>query len=147
MKDFRDVTYSLILSLLCIASCSGCSTVKSVVPGMKSDTPSGPEAGEKLHLKLPPEEALAVLQEVAPQHGWKVASTGDQFDLQGLRGKYFRLEAERFLGGPKDVGGVFFSEPSGSYVMVEKSGAGLPKELTEPFLAAVEARTKGSGGP
>jgi hypothetical protein len=114
---------------------------------MKSESSPGAEAGEKLHLKITPEEALAILQEVAPQNGWKVVSTGDQFDLQGLRGKYFRLEVERFLGGAKDVGGVFFSEPSGSYVMVEKSGAGLPKDLTEPFLAAVEARTKGSDEP
>jgi hypothetical protein len=147
MKDLRSVAYSLILPFLCLIHCAGCSTVKSVVTGMKSDSPPGAAAGEKLHLKVTPEEALAILQEVAPQNGWKVASTGDQFDLQGLRGKYFRLEIERFLGGAKDVSGVFFSEPSGSYVVVEKSGAGLPQELTGPFLAAVEARTKGNGGP
>jgi hypothetical protein len=146
MKDLRSGTYSLIFSLACIISCSSCSTVKSVVPGMKSDSP-GVAVGDKLHLKIPPEEAITILSEVALQNGWKVASTGDQFDLQGLRGKYFRLETQRFLGGAKEMSGVFFSEPSGSYVVVGKSNAGLPQDLAEPFLAAVEARTKGDGGP
>jgi hypothetical protein len=114
---------------------------------MGSDSPSGAAVGEKLHFKITPEEAIAILQEVAPQNGWKVASTGDQFDLQGLRGKYFRLETEKFLGGKKDMSGVFFSEPSGSYVVVGKSNMGLPQELTGPFLAAVEARTKTAGEP
>jgi hypothetical protein len=146
MKDLRNGTYSLILSFFCIASCIGCSTVKSVVPGMKSDSP-GLAVGDKLHLKVSPEEAITILSEVAPQNGWKVASTGDQFDLQGLRGKYFRLETQRFIGGAKDMSGVFFSEPSGSYVVVGKSNTGLPQDLAEPFLAAIEARTKGGGEP
>ena len=146
MQNSRITVAYVILSFFCITYCAGCSTVKSVVPGMKSDSPPGAAAGEKLHLKITPEEAIAILSEVALQNGWKVASTGDQFDLQGFRGKYFRLEIERFLGGPKDVSGVFFSEPSGSYVVVGKSNTGLPQELTGPFLAAVEARTKG-GGP
>ncbi len=146
MKDLRSGTYSLIFSVFCLTSYIGCSTVKSVVPGMKSDSP-GVAVGDKLHLKIPPEEAITILSEVAPQNGWKVASTGDQFDLQGLRGKYFRLETQRFLGGAKEMSGVFFTEPSGSYVVVGKSNAGLPQELAEPLLAAVEARTKGGGGP
>ncbi|HEV8715954.1 MAG TPA: hypothetical protein VGX03_24395 [Candidatus Binatia bacterium] len=139
------VSFSILLWSL--VHLTGCSTVKSVIPGMGSDSPSGAAVGEKLHFKITPEEAIAILQEVAPQNGWKVASTGDQFDLQGLRGKYFRLETEKFLGGKKDMSGVFFSEPSGSYVVVGKSNMGLPQELTGPFLAAVEARTKTAGEP
>jgi|SRR5215813_4470529 len=147
MKEFRIVTYSLILSALCLVHCVGCSTVKSVVPGMGSDSPPGAVAGEKLHFKVTPEEAITILREVAPQSGWQVASTGDQFDLQGLRGKYFRLETEKFLGGWKSVSGVFFSEPAGSYVIVGKGDTGLPEALTAPFMAAVEARTKATGDP
>src|SRR5438874_2173723 len=116
MPNFRAL--ALLPGLfLCLAGLTGCGTVKSVVPGMGGDSPPGAAAGEKLHIKITPEEAITVLQEVAPQNGWHVASTGDQFDLQGSRGKYFRLETEKFLGGKKDMSGVFFSEPSGSYVL------------------------------
>ncbi len=147
MKNSRIVAYSLILSFLCLAHFVGCSTVKSVIPGMGSDSPPGAAVGERLHFKVTPEEAIAILREVAPQNGWQVASTGDQFDLQGLRGKYFRVETEKFLGGWKSMSGVFFSEPAGSYVIVGKSDTGLPQELTGPFMAMVEARTKAAGEP
>ena len=146
MPNFRVLAFLPGL-FFCLAGLTGCSTVKSVVPGMGGDSPPGVAAGEKLHIKITPEEAIAVLQEVAPQNGWQVASTGDQFDLQGSRGKYFRLETEKFLGGKKDMSGVFFSEPSGSYVLVGKHDSGLPQELTGPFLAAVEARTKAAEEP
>src|SRR5262249_42978470 len=136
-----------ILSFLCFTHCAGCSTVKSVMPGMGSESPPGAAAGEKLHLKVTPEEAIAILQEVALQNGWQVASMGDQFDLQGPRGKYFRVETEKFLGGWKSMSGVFFSEASGSSVLVGKHDTGLPQELTGPFLTAVEVRTKAAGEP
>lgn len=146
LQNFRAIAFPLIL-FFCLAGLAGCSTVKSVIPGMGSDSPPGAAVGERLHIKITPEEAIAILQEVAPQNGWQVAGTGDQFDLQGLRGKYFRLETERFLGGAKSMSGVFFSEPSGSYVLVGKSNTGLPQELTGPFLAAVEARAKTAEEP
>ena len=147
MQNFRARVFLLISCFSLAGLITGCSTVKSVIPGMGSDSPPGVAAGEKLHLKITPEEAIAILQEVAPQNGWQVASTGDQFDLQGSRGKYFRLETEKFLGGAKSMSGVFFSEPSGAYVLVGKHNTGLPEELTGPFLAAVEARTKTAGEP
>lgn len=146
MQSSWVAVYFSILSLSLIHLTS-CSTVKSVIPGMGSDSPPGAAAGEKLHFKITPEEAIAILREVAPQNGWQVASTGDQFDLQGLRGKYFRVETEKFLGGWKSVSGVFFSEPEGAYVVVGKSDTGLPQELSGPFMAAVEARTKTAGEP
>ena len=116
-----------------------CSSVKSVVPGLKSENELEP--GDKLHLKVSPEEAIQILDEVAAQHDWQIYSVGDQFDLQGYRGKYFRLETSRFIGGRDAFSGVFFTEPSGSYVIVGKNETGLPPELLEPFLAAVEAHT------
>jgi len=96
--------------------------------------------GEKVHLKVPPEQALRVLDEVAAQHGWSIVSVGDQFDMQGQRGKYFRMETVRFIGGRKQMSGVFFNEPGGSYVIVGRNEAGLPPELVEPFLAAVNGQ-------
>lgn len=147
MQSSRTAAYLFFLSFLCFTHFAGCSTVKSVIPGLGSDSPARAAAGEKLHFKITPEEAIAILREVAPQNGWQVASTGDQFDLQGLRGKYFRVETEKFLGGWKSMSGVFFSEPDGAYVVVGKSDTGLPQELSGPFMAAVEARTKAAGEP
>src|SRR5215831_13911759 len=66
--------------------------------------------GEKLHLKVEPEQAITILDEVAAQNGWSVVSVGDQYDMQGQRGKYFRIETDRFIGGNKHMSGVFFSE-------------------------------------
>ena len=146
MQSSRTAAYFFILSLSLIHLTS-CSTVKSVIPGMGSDNPPGASAGEKLHFKVTPEEAIAILREVASQNGWQLASTGDQFDLRGLRGKYFRVETEKFLGGRKSMSGVFFSEPDGAYVVVGKNDTGLPQELSGPFMVAVEARTKAAGEP
>jgi hypothetical protein len=147
MQSCRTLAPFILSFFVCVTQSVGCGTVKSVIPGMGSDSPPGAAAGEKLHFKVTPEEAIAILSEVAPQNGWKVASTGDQFDLQGLRGKYFRLETEKFLGGWTSMSGIFFSEPSGSYVLVGKHDTGLPQELTGPFLAAIEARTKAAEEP
>jgi hypothetical protein len=146
MQSSRTAAYFFILSLS-LTHLTSCSTIKSVIPGMGSDNPPGASAGERLHFKVTPEEAIAILREVAPQNGWQLASTGDQFDLRGLRGKYFRVETEKFLGGRKSMSGVFFSEPDGAYVVVGKSDTGLPQELSGPFMVAVEARTKAAGGP
>ena len=91
---------------------------------------------------MTPEEALELLKEVAEQNGWKVVSSGDQYDMQGMRGKYFRLATERFIGGTKEMSGVFFSESTGTYVVVGKSDTGLPEALTGPFMAAAGEQTR-----
>ena len=139
-----------------VAQLAGCSTVKSAasvvpgasyVPGLADSKSGGPQAGEKLYFKISPDEALEILAEVAPQHGWQLASAGEQYDLQGLRGKYFRLETTRFLGGATEMNGVFFIEPEGTYVVVGKKYTGLPEELVEPFMAAVEAKTGTAKAP
>lgn len=119
--------------LLCLSSLYGCGTVKSVVPGLGGNE----RAGDRQHLPVSPEEAVAILREVAPQNGWEVVSTGDEFDIHGPRGKFFRLEAARTIGGKKRVSGVFYSEPSGSYVTISDK-AGLPEALVEPLTAAIK---------
>jgi hypothetical protein len=101
-------------------------------------TDKGLEAGQKLHLKVAPEQAIRILDEVAAQNGWSIASVGDQHDMQGQRGKYFRMETNRFIGGVKQMSGVFFSEAEGCFVVIGKTDAGLPEELVQPFVAAVQ---------
>jgi hypothetical protein len=113
-----------------------------VVPGLKDDASAGPKAGEKLHFKITPEEALAILKEVAPTREWEMDVSGDQYDLQGYRGKYFRILTKRFIGGVFEMNGVFFAEPEGTYVLVGSKETGLPQELVEPFTAAVAAKTE-----
>ena len=147
MQNVRVAACFFVLFFACLTHLTGCSTVKSLVPGMGKDKSAAADSGERLHLSVPPEEAVAILREVAPQNGWQVVSTGDQFDMQGPRGKYFRLETDRFIGGRKSVSGVFFSEPSGTYVIVGKQDTGLPEALAAPLTAAVEARRRETEGP
>ena len=101
------------------------------------------ETGEKIHLKVSTEQALKILDEVAAQNGWSIVSVGDQYDMQGLRGKYYRMETARFIGGRKTMSGVFFNEPTGCFTIVGKNDSGLPTELVEPFLAAVNSQGGG----
>lgn len=133
--DVRITVYLPILFLCCLAGCS----VKSLLPG-KKNTSTLPVAGEQLNLSVKPEEAITILREVSSQHGWKLIRTGDQFDLQGSRGKYFWLQADKLVGGKQYVSGVFFNDPAGSYVMIGDKDLGLPESLVQPLLAAVEAK-------
>ncbi len=148
MMNVRLVVGVLTVGLLWSAGCSSVKSVASAVPGaslvgLKADAPEGPQVGEKVHFKISPEEALEILAEVAPKHEWELDAVDDQYDLQGLRGKYFRLLTRRFIGGVFEMNGVFFIEPEGTYVVVGVRNTGFPQELLAPFTAAVEAR-KGS---
>ena len=139
MKTLRMMrTFFLLLSVSLLSlGCNPVRTVKSVVPGLKNEM----EAGDKLQLNVSPDEAVKILDEVAVQNGWHVVSVGDQHDMQGQRGKYFRLETDRFIGGRQQMTGVFFSDPAGSYVMIGKYETGLPEELVPAFVAAVKQRS------
>jgi len=129
------MVYLPMIFLWCLTGCG----VTSLIPGT-ADAPATPAAGEQLNLTVTPEEAIAVLREVAPQHGWKLVRTGDQRDMQGLRGKYFWLQADKFVGGRQYVSGVFFTDPAGAYVIIGDADTGLPESLVKPFMAAVEAK-------
>lgn len=133
-----------IFTVLCLVVLTACNPVRMATNAVGL-TEKGVTAGEKVHLKVPPEQAVRILDEVAAQHGWSIVSVGDQFDMQGQRGKYFRMETTRFIGGRKEMSGVFFNEPEGSYVIVGKNDAGLPEELVQPFLAAVNEQGGGAG--
>ena len=131
------------LTFLCCVYGTACNPVRMATNAVGL-TEKGIEAGQKVHLRVPPEQAVRILDEVAAEHGWSVVSVGDQYDMQGQRGKYFRMETTRFIGGRKEMSGVFFTEPEGSYVVVGKTDAGLPEEIVEPFLAAVKTHVDGT---
>lgn len=150
MKQTHPRKIIVLIGSIALAISTGCSTAKSVVsavpgasyvPGLEADKSSGPAIGEKLHFKLTPDEALQILATVAPAHGWELDAVGEQYDLQGLRGKYFRLLTRRFIGGVFEINGVFFSEPAGTYIVVGKKDTGFPQDLIEPFTSAVVAKT------
>ncbi|MBI3246456.1 MAG: hypothetical protein HYZ50_08115 [Deltaproteobacteria bacterium] len=135
---------------------TGCSTARSVVsavpgasyvPGLQAETSSATTVGKKLHFKITPDEALQILATVAPAHGWELDAVGEQYDLQGLRGKYFRLLTSRFIGGVFEINGVFFSEATGTYIVVGKKDTGFPQDLVEPFTAAVAVKTSQTQAP
>jgi len=84
-----------------------------------------------------PDEALAFLRDVAPHQGWAVVSTGEEYDTYGQRGTFFRLAPIRGSGGPQTVSGVFYAEPSGSYVRISEQN-GLPEPLIEPLITEIK---------
>src|SRR5262245_42161714 len=138
-RIIQNLFLLLIVSLFSFG-CNPVKTVQSVVPGLKSES-SDPEVGEKLKLQISPDEAVRVLDDVAAENGWHLVSVGDQYDMQGHRGRYFRLETDRFIGGRKEMAGVFFSDPAGSYVMIGDSDTGLPEDLVPAFVAAVKQQS------
>lgn len=131
-----------VLAISCLVYFTACNPVRIATDKMGL-TEKGIQAGEKIHLKVPPDQAIRILDDIASQHGWSIVSVGDQYDMQGQRGKYYRMETTRFIGGRKEMSGVFFNEPEGCFTIVGKNDAGLPDDLVEPFLAAVTAHVNG----
>ena len=126
------------LAVGCVLMLLGCSSI----PGFRSEPEDeGADVGQRLYLQVSPEEALDILTALAPEHGWEVKSIGNQYDLTGPRGKYFRLETQRLIGGASEMSGVFFSDAKGSYVLVGKREMGLPEDLVAPLKSAVEAES------
>lgn len=131
----RGVGWLAVGGLATLLSCSS-------IPGFRSDSEDEDgEAGQRLYLQVSPEEALDILTALAPGHGWEVKSVGNQYDLTGPRGKYFRLETRRLIGGASEMSGVFFSDPKGSYVLVGKREMGLPEDLVAPLKSAIQERS------
>lgn len=128
------------LWLCCIVALVSCSSI----PGFRPNTPKGDAAGakdeasKKLYLTVSPEEALDALTEIAPEHGWEVKSVGEQYDLTGARGKYFRIETQKLIGGRLETSGIFFSDPKGTYVLIGEREMGLPADLIDPLKALLQ---------
>ena len=136
------------LSLLGLISMTGCSSVKSatsvLIPGAKKPEEKI-KVGERLRLKVAPQVALMLFEDVATENDWKVLSAGDQRDINGeVKGKFFRVETIKFVGGRKIMSGVFFKEKDDdekSYVTMGKPSTdpeyGIPLALVKPMQAAV----------
>ena len=142
MRNTQLLLFVVLLALESAIVFTACNPVRMATNTIGL-TDKGHEAGQKLHLKVAPEQAIRILDEVAAQNGWSIASVGDQYDMQGQRGKYFRIETNRFIGGVKEMSGVFFSEAEGCFVVIGKTESGLPEELVQPFLSAVNANADG----
>ncbi len=149
MKITRTVVLTVSLSLLGLVSCgsvkSTVSSMSAIIPGVEPKKEERIKAGEKLNLKVPPQVALMLFQDVAKENGWEVSNRGDQRNINGeVTGKFFRVETVQFVGGRRIMSGVFFKEKDdeeASYVTMGKPGTeveyGIPTALVRPMLAAV----------
>ena len=61
-------------------------------------------------------------------------SSGYESRTHGAPGTFFRLKPSKPLGDQPPLSGVFYAEPSGSYVRVSETN-GLPESLVEPLIA------------
>src|SRR6266850_1486334 len=112
---------SLLMGLTWLTLSAGCSSLPSSVTALATgEAPPDRTYVGRQHLPVSPDEALAFLRDVAPHQGWAVVSTGEEYDTYGQRGTFFRLAPIRGSGGPQTVSGVFYAEPSGSYVRISE---------------------------
>jgi hypothetical protein len=133
--------------LVCLTGClflsAGCTAAPSFVNSLiAGEAPADETYAGRQHFPVTPSEAVECLIEVAPQQGWDVVSTGDEQATYGERGKFFRLEPTKSSGGRQPVSGIFYAEPSGSYVRISEQN-GLPETLVEPLIAEIK-RKRGS---
>jgi hypothetical protein len=123
----------LLVGLLSV----GCSSLPPSVAALATgEAPADPTYAGRQHFPVSPEEALVFLRDVAPQQGWAVVSTGAEYDTSGQRGTFFRL-ATTGSGESQMVSGIFYVEPSGSYVRISEQN-GLPETLIEPLITAIK---------
>jgi hypothetical protein len=120
-------------------SCSSVqSSVEAIVTG---DPPTDPTYAGRQHFPVTPREAVACLIDIAPHEGWEVVSTGEEYSTQGIQGTFFRLEPVKLTSERRTLSGVFYAEPSGSYVRVSEQN-GLPESLVEPLIAEMKKRNR-----
>jgi hypothetical protein len=117
---------------------TGCNAVPPAVTELVTgEAPTDPTYAGRQHFPVSPEQALEALRDIAPQQGWEVVSTGGEYDTQGQRGTFFRLATTSSDGEQQTVSGVFYAEPSGSYVRISQQN-GLPEVLVEPLIAEIK---------
>ena len=119
---------------------AGCSSLPASVAALVTgEAPADPDptyAGHQ-HFPVSPDEALAVLRDVAPQQGWAVVSTGEEYDTHGQRGRFFRLAPPKRSSETQTMSGVFYAEPTGCYARVSEDN-GLPEPLVEPLITEIK---------
>jgi hypothetical protein len=116
-----------------------CSSVESSLQSLVTGEERDETYGGRQHFPVSPDEAVRCLTEIAPQHGWEVVSTGDEYDVHGRRGTFFRLETNKSAESKKSINGIFYSEPRGTYVHISEKN-GLPEDLVDPLIAAIKAQ-------
>jgi hypothetical protein len=126
----------------CFLLSMSCSSVQSSVEAIVTGEPPTDEtyAGRQ-HFPVTPNEALACLITIAPHEGWEVVSTGEEYSTHGAPGAFFRLEPVEPSSDKKTLSGVFYAEPSGSYVRVSEQN-GLPEPLVEPLIAEIKKKRR-----
>jgi hypothetical protein len=133
----------LVVMTGCLTISAGCSSVPPFVESMVTgEAPRDTTYAGRQHFPVSPDEAVECLVEVARQQGWEVVSAGDEQDPQGERGKFFRIETAVPSGGTQSVSGIFYAEPSGSYVRISEEN-GLPETLVEPLIAEIKKKKDG----
>jgi hypothetical protein len=105
------------------------------------EPPTDPTYAGRQHFPATPTEAVACLITIAPNEGWEVVSTGEEYSTRGPHGTFFRLEPVEPSGDKKALSGVFYAEPSGSYVHVSEQN-GLPEPLVEPLIAEIKRKRR-----
>ena len=129
----------LFVVLMGVLSLStGCRAVQSSVEGIVTgEAPTDPTYAGRQHFPVPPTEAVACLIDIAPHEGWQVVSTGEEHSTHGIQGTFFRLAPLKPTDEKRALSGIFYAEPSGSYVHVSEQN-GLPESLVEPLIAAIK---------
>ena len=110
------------------------SSVEGIVTG---EAPTDHTYAGRQHFPVPPTEAVECLIDIAPHEGWQVVSTGEEYSTHGIQGTFFRLEPLKPTDEKRALSGIFYAEPSGSYVHVSEQN-GLPESLVGPLIAAIK---------
>ena len=130
--------FVFLLSFLSLNT--GCSSVQSSVEAIVTgETPPEATYAGRQHFPVTPREAVEYLVDIAPHEGWKVVSTGAEYSTHGAEGAFFRLEPLQPSSDKKILSGIFYAEPSGSYVRVSEQ-QGLPESLVKPLIAAIKKK-------
>jgi hypothetical protein len=137
------VWQSLCVFLLgCLSLSTSCSSVQSSVEAIVTGEPPTDETYAGLqHFPVTPHEAVACLITITPHEGWEVVSTGEEYSTRGAHGAFFRLEPLDPSSDKKALSGVFYAEPSGSYVRVSEQN-GLPEPLVEPLITEIKRKRR-----
>ena len=126
-------------ALYCSAIVAGCmSTQSSVLSLITGESQEETDYGGRQHFPVSPQAAVDSLIVVAPQQGWEVVSTGDEYDAHGQHGKFFHIKPSKLGDDKKNISGVFYEEWKGSYVRISENN-GLPEALVDALVAQIKA--------
>ena len=136
----KTVAHWFGIAALCFPVVSACNSVQSTVQGIVTgEAPPDETYAGRQHFPVTPGEAVDFLLDVAPRHGWTVVGAGDEYDVHGQRGTFFRIETDQRVGEKKTISGVFYAEKTGAYVRVSENN-GLPEALVEPLIAEIKEK-------